>query len=206
MPVTEVWGSRLSAWPRGYGQSMGPAEDPSWLCPLTETSARGSSLGEQRGIFQSAAEHLGGCGWPRPRSGMGMELTREGMGRSPPPREGEEAETINTFAPVIQNLGVFTRGGSRGPAATAGSPGSSAPRAAGGPTWVPSGDGDPPMCGGHPLRLATGPAPRSSFPVDSFIPGGCRQGREGRGAGGGLKSGSPPCQTGPGLWQRLSSL
>lgn len=44
-----------------------------------------------------------------------MELTREGMGRSPPPREGEEAETINTFAPVIQNPGVFTRGGHEAP-------------------------------------------------------------------------------------------
>jgi len=90
---------------------MGPTGDLSRLCPRTETLAHGYSLGEQREIFQLEPQHLGGCGWPRPRSGVGTELLREGMGRNPPLcGEGEEAETINTFAPVIQNPGVFTKG------------------------------------------------------------------------------------------------
>lgn len=48
--------------------------------------------------------------WDGDGAGMGMELMREGMGRSPLSQEGEETETINTFAPIVQNPGVFTGG------------------------------------------------------------------------------------------------
>lgn len=56
----------------------------------------------------------------------------ERVGRSPPPQEGEEAETTSMFAPIVQNLGVFT-GGSQGSTTTVGFLGSSAPCAAGDP-------------------------------------------------------------------------
>lgn len=86
-----------------------------------------------------------------------------------------------------------------------------------GPMWVPSADSGSPMHRGHPLRLPVG-----TLLSSRLSPPSCRllhprqagsahaAGREGGGAGvqpvGGLKSGSPPCQTGPGLWQQLSFL
>lgn len=87
--------------------------------------------------------------WDGDGAGMGMELMREGMGKSPLSQE-EEAETINTFAPIVQNPGVFT-GGSRGSCRhRRGVPGLQHALRSWGPVWVPCGDSGHPMDGGWP--------------------------------------------------------
>lgn len=91
---------------------------------------------------------------------MRMEPTRNGMGRNPPPREGEEAETINTFASVIQNPSVFTEG-SRAPTAACGVPGLQHSPRSWRPMQVLSGNGGPPATSHRDTAELQA---RSSFP------------------------------------------
>lgn len=153
-------------------------EDPSRLRPRAETSACGYSSGDQRGIFQSEAKHLGRCRWPRPRGG-----SWDGDGAGMEPGWGWS----HCGVPGLQR----------------------APRSRE-PVWAPRGTVTLP----HPgVTAETGRGDTAELPARSLLPRGfsiptCwQEGWRGHHAAlGGPKSGSPPCQTGLGLWQRPSSL
>lgn len=176
---------------------MGPMKIPPGSA-LTQRHRFGTVWANRAGFFQSETQHPG----VQVATAQGWDGDGAGTRTEPKllPWEGEEAETINTFALVVENPGVFTK---RGEAPS--------------PPWGPQGPARPAQLGTHlgaewgqwPSRAQDSAELQArSFP--QAPPSGQVQARRAGGWHaallGGFKSGSPPCRTGLGLWKWPSSL